>query len=156
MLDELELPTRLPDVLIGTESGAGATLLSSIHETRAAAAFYAPWCGPCQKELPQLAARIANDAQLLVIVSKDESVEETRRQLTNIGLSDVPFYVDVTGRLFEAARVTALPTTLLVTRGGAVLARGTGYSQLALRRLQRRATTPAGPGDSELPPGKTP
>jgi thiol-disulfide isomerase/thioredoxin len=141
MLDELERPTRLTNAPLADPSGATATLFERIHQRRAAIAFYAPWCGPCQKELPLLAAAVANEAQLIVVVSQSEDVEDTRRHLTDIGLADHAFYVDVTGKLFGDARVTALPTTFLVTRHGAVLARGTGYSPLAIAQMQRRAAS---------------
>ena len=143
MLDELELPIRLPDAPLLGESGDRDTLLARIHEPRATVAFYAPWCGPCQKELPQLVASLGDEAQLLVVVSRDESREETRRQLSNIGLAEVAFYVDESGRLFQEGRVTSLPTTFLVNRGGGVLARGAGYSQLAIQKMQRRLHSPA-------------
>jgi thiol-disulfide isomerase/thioredoxin len=156
MLNELELPIQLPDAPLLGSSGDATTLLVRIRERRAAIAFYAPWCGPCQKELPELAAAIANEAQLIVVVSKDEGVEETRQQLANIGLGNVGFYVDATGRLFDEARVTSLPTTFLVTRSGGVLARGTGYSQLTMLRMRRKARSVDTVGSNQSGEGRAP
>jgi thiol-disulfide isomerase/thioredoxin len=141
MLDELELPARLPDAPLADPEGSTATLLERIHEGRAIVAFYAPWCGPCQKELPLVAAAVKDDAQLIVVVSADEDLEATRRQLANIGLAATGFTVDITGQLSREGRVTALPTTFLVNRHGGVLARGTGFSQLALAQLRRKLSS---------------
>lgn len=135
LLDALELPTRLPDVPLADAQGTPTPLLSRIHTTRAAVAFYAPWCGPCQKELPVLRETLGPDADVLAVVSKDEDLEETRRQLANLGLSDLGFFVDVTGQLHREGRVTGLPTTFLIARSGAVLDRVVGYSRLAVLRL---------------------
>ena len=96
------------------------------------------------------------------MVSKDENVENTRRQLADLGLGQVGFYVDTTERLFREGRVSALPTTFLITRSGTVLARGAGFSQLQIRRIGGNRVTADGPRrgvacgvlleDTRLPP----
>lgn len=137
MLDELQLPNRLLDTPLADSSGATASLLTRIHQRRAVIAFYAPWCGPCQRELPELAELVAGKAQLIVVISADESVEETHRKLTNLGLNDVGFVIDIDNRLAHQARVTALPTTFLVTQHGRILVRASGYSFSGLYRMRR-------------------
>jgi thiol-disulfide isomerase/thioredoxin len=141
-LDNLDQPTRLPDVPLQDEFGESKGLLARIHDRHAVVAFYAPWCEPCQRELPALAAAIANHAQLLVVISQSEDVDDTRRHLTNLGLGGQPFYVDVTGKLYAGAHVTGLPATFLVTNRGDVLSHATGYARLDLNRLRARASTP--------------
>ncbi|HVJ89074.1 MAG TPA: TlpA disulfide reductase family protein, partial [Labilithrix sp.] len=102
---------------------------------RAAVAFYAPWCGPCQEELPALSRMIGPSAELFVVVSADEDLEHTRRQLANIGLSHLGLFVDTTGALAREGRVTALPTSFAISKRGIVLARAKGYSFDGLYRL---------------------
>jgi thiol-disulfide isomerase/thioredoxin len=156
MLDDLELPTTLLDARLLDPSGVSTTLFEAIHERRAAVAFYAPWCGPCQKELPELAAAIPNETQLIVVVSKGESVEDTRQQLGNLGLGGLRFYVDASERLFKEGRVTALPTTVLISRHGAVLGRGSGYSQLEMRRMRQKMRTTSGSASKDSDDGGAP
>jgi thiol-disulfide isomerase/thioredoxin len=150
-LDELEVPTRLPNapVLVGA-SGAQVALRDRIHKPRAAVAFYAPWCGPCQKELPQLSEELGPYADILVVVSADEDREYTRRELANLGLSNLGFLVDVSGQLHSEGRVKALPTTFLVTGTGAVLARTVGYSHMGLYQLKSKAAPDASRSNPQL------
>ena len=138
LLDELDQPTRLPNAPVRDDAGRRGLLFDRMTTPRAIVAFYAPWCGPCQHELPHLAREIRPLADVLVVVSADEDVEATRRQLGNLGLSDLGFLVDESRRLEHEARVTALPTTFLVSRQGAVLDRTMGYSELELLRLKRK------------------
>jgi thiol-disulfide isomerase/thioredoxin len=115
-------------------------------KSRAAVAFYAPWCGPCQQELPVLSRTLGKSAELLIVIAKDEDVEHTKRQLANIGLRDVRLYVDITGALAKEGRVTALPTTFAVSKRGAVLARTKGYSFGSMYQLAKKVDREAGAG----------
>jgi thiol-disulfide isomerase/thioredoxin len=146
-LDELELPTRLPNAPVMDAAGNSSFLLSHIKAQRAAVAFYAPWCGPCQKELPKLNEKLGKHADVLVVVSADEDLDDTRRALANLELSSLGFLVDVTGQLHKEGRVKALPTTFLLTPTGAVVARTTGFSEMELFRLSRKVA-PADPDSS--------
>jgi thiol-disulfide isomerase/thioredoxin len=136
-LDDLEEPTRLPNAALTDRSGQSVPLLDRITSRVAAVAFYAPWCGPCQRELPSLVREVGPHAQILVVVSKDEDLDQTRHALANLGVTE--FFVDATGQLQREARVTALPTTFLATRHGAVLARVRGYSEMGMYNLKAKA-----------------
>jgi thiol-disulfide isomerase/thioredoxin len=138
LLDQLDQPTRLPNAPVRDDEGRRGLLFDRMKTPHAIVAFYAPWCGPCQRELPYLVREIRPHADVLVVVSADEDVEATRRQLGNLGLADLGFFVDESRQLQHEARVTALPTTFLVSHQGAVLDRTMGYSQLELLRLRRK------------------
>ena len=138
VLDDLELPSRLPNAPLKDNSGKNVFLYDCMHGPRAVVAFYAEWCGPCQKELPQLVEQLNNRAEILVVVSADEDIEATRRALANLELARLGFLVDVSGQLQKEGRVTALPTTFLLTRTVAVLARTRGFSYMEVFRLARR------------------
>ncbi len=144
MLDQLELPTRLPDAPLLDASGEATTLLARIHEKRAAVAFYAPWWGPRQKERPTLAAAIANDAQLLVCRLLRRTRASRTRSVNSLDLGLGTIWASMwtrPSRLFREGRVTALPTTFLITRSGSVLARGAGVSRFSIQRLHRKASS---------------
>lgn len=138
VLNELELPPRLPNAPVIDASGATASLLDRMKNPRAVVAFYAPWCGPCQEELPELARVLGSSAEIFVVVSADEDREHTSRQLANIGLSHLGFYVDATGALARDGGVTALPTTFVITKRGQVLARSKGFSYGGLFRIAKK------------------
>jgi thiol-disulfide isomerase/thioredoxin len=138
VLDELESPRRLPNAMVVDANGKRGQLFDRMTKSRAIVTFYASWCGPCQRELPLLSQRLAKYADILVVVGADDDLEDTRRQLANLGLSDLGFVFDETRELQREGRVTALPTSFVVTRQGAVLERIMGYSAMSLYRIERR------------------
>ena len=138
MLDGLDMPRRLPDARLASSDGQETSLGAEVGVGVAIVTFYAAWCGPCQKELPEL-VQGRGSARLLVVTAADEPQDDIRRQLANIGLGTQRFLVDVDGDLYRVGRVKALPTTMLVTGGGRVLDRVQGYSPLQLHRLITRA-----------------
>jgi thiol-disulfide isomerase/thioredoxin len=137
MLDNLEMPTRLPDVPLADLDGKTALLSARVVGPNAVVAFYAPWCGPCQKELPMLVSQLGSLTAILVVVGPDEDLVDTKRQIANLGV-EVTLLVDTTGALTAGGKVTALPTTFLISRDRAVLVGTRGYSWLALYRMHQR------------------
>lgn len=137
LLSDLDAPTRLPDAPLEDPAGDVRSLWARIGDRRAVVAFYAPWCEPCQRELPALVKAVGRNADVLVVVSKDEDRDECARKLANLGLASLGMLVDVTGALQREGRVTALPTTFVVNRGGGVVMRLRGYSPMGLYRLKK-------------------
>jgi thiol-disulfide isomerase/thioredoxin len=142
LLDRLELPRVLPNASLVRDDGAPAKLWDVATEPRTIVSFYAPWCAPCQEELPMLVAGTTrHPARLAVVVGPDEDPAEVRKQLENIGLADLRYHVDVGRELENGGRVTALPTTFLIGRRGQVLDRVVGYAGYRLQMVIYKATT---------------
>src|SRR5262249_31796454 len=100
LLDELELPGALPNAMLTGDDGSATRLHALARESRTILTFYAPWCGPCQEELPALVRGTGQDPGLLVVVvGADEDAREVRRQLDNLGLKDLRYQVDTEGQL---------------------------------------------------------
>jgi thiol-disulfide isomerase/thioredoxin len=141
LLDELELPGALPNAEVTRDDGVPTRFHELTREPRTIVTFYAPWCGPCQEELPVLVGGTSRHPhRLVVVVGADEEPREVRRKLDNLGLRDLRYYVDTDGQVQAAGRVTGLPTTFLLGRGGRVLERVVGYSPVRLSMLVHRAT----------------
>jgi thiol-disulfide isomerase/thioredoxin len=140
MLDELELPRVLPNAVLASDDGASMKLWDLAKGPRAIVTFYAPWCAPCQEELPMLVAQTSDQPGLLtVVVGADEDPAEVRKQLDNLGLRDLRFHIDAARELEAGGRVTALPTTFLIGRLGRVQQRIVGYSQFGIYMLLAKA-----------------
>lgn len=141
-LDDLELPRRLPNAILVRDDGVETRLWELTSAPRTILAFYAPWCGPCQEELPILVAGTSQHRdRLVVVVGPDEDHAEIRKQLANLGLKDVRFHVDARRELESGGRVTALPTTFLMGSMGAVQERIVGNSPFRLQMMIMKATT---------------
>jgi len=150
-VDRLDAPTRLPNAPVADLSDRTTTraLFDEIEKPYAVLSFYAPWCAPCQKEVPELIEKLGAHADVLIIVSADEDLEHTRRQLANLDLLEHGALVDVSGALFRDGRVRALPTTFVVNRQGAVRLRSRGYSNLDLSRMRSLVAPGAARGEDD-------
>jgi thiol-disulfide isomerase/thioredoxin len=93
-------------------------------------AFWATWCKPCQRELPELTA-LARARGVPLVAITDESAErvaEFFRSLAPPAIENVA--IDGARQLFAHYHVTGLPTVLLLSGDGSVESRTTGYSPL--------------------------
>jgi thiol-disulfide isomerase/thioredoxin len=139
LVEQLELPKALPDAPLTSNDARQVRLFDLLVEARTVVAFYAPWCGPCQEELPKLIAALPAP-KLVVIVDEGEKPQEVRQQLDNIGHGQLRYYVDPGGALAASVKVTALPTSFLVGRNGKVFERVVGASDYRIQMLTYRAT----------------
>lgn len=151
LLDDLELPSVLPNAPLVRDDGANTKLWDVSTAPRTLISFYAPWCAPCQEELPTLVTSTsAQPERLMVVVGPDEEAVEVRKKLDDLGLKDLRYYVDAKRELEAGGRVTALPTTFLIGRAGRVKERIVGYSAFRLQMLTIKALsgeTPSFDGD---------
>lgn len=142
LLDELELPRVLPNAVLVRDDGTETRLWELTSAPRTILTFYAPWCAPCQEELPKLVHGTAGHSdRLAVVVGPDEDQSEVRKQLDNLGLKDLRFHVDARREVEAGGRVSALPTTFLMGRMGTVQERIVGYSEFRLQMLIMKART---------------
>jgi thiol-disulfide isomerase/thioredoxin len=138
-LDELQMPRQLPDAKIIRNDGIKTTLWQVAANKRSVISFYAPWCPACQQELPLLADELSPSKQIIVIITKNQNLNEVDEQLANLGLQNINYYTDVTGQIISQGKVTKLPTTFLLRDFGKVMDRLVGYSEYQLKRIIKRA-----------------
>jgi len=90
--------------------------------------FWASWCQPCRKSLPELDEIYRKyDGKVLVIgFSKDENEETVKRFLTEIPVS---YPVAMSNRKVEEmfGGILGLPTSFLVDKNGRIVRRFLGY-----------------------------
>ena len=96
--------------------------------------FWASWCGPCIKEMPDLATMtkiLADRPDVVVVtVSADESVEDAQGALKTALQSDVPFVTlfDKGGKEIVTPKygTTQFPETYFIDKHGVIRARFDG------------------------------
>lgn len=96
--------------------------------------FWATWCGPCQREIPDIEAlyrdRGQNEGDLVVLgvanpktadrpQNSDVSVDEVKAFIDKEGMT-YPVLMDTSGQLFSAYGVGSFPTTFMIDKDGNV------------------------------------
>ena len=117
----------------------GAVSLSSFRGKAVLLNFWATWCPYCRKEraeLNHLYRKYHGRGLVIISVSNDRSVDKVREYLKKIP-ADFIVLSDNDSTVSDSYGVRALPTNILVDRGGRVMNKFTGY---------RRWTDPASSG----------
>lgn len=106
-------------------ANAGGTLaLNDLQGQVVLLDFWASWCGPCRKSLPEyneLRAEFASQGFEVVAVSLDEKKDDAMRFLDRFPVDfPVVWGWDESWRLPNAYGVEAMPTAFLIDRNGVV------------------------------------
>ncbi|MCZ4281650.1 TlpA disulfide reductase family protein [Kiloniella laminariae] len=87
--------------------------------------FWATWCPPCIKEMPdldKLQAELGSDDFRVVTLSEDRGgLKQVLPFLNDNNLKNLPPYVDVKGRVSRAFGVRGLPSTYLIDKEGLIV-----------------------------------
>lgn len=94
--------------------------------------FWATWCGPCQREIPDIEAlykdRGENEGDLVVLGvanpktdshpnNSDVSVDEVKAFIDEQGIT-YPVLMDAEGTMFSGYRIMSFPTTFMIDKDG--------------------------------------
>ncbi|MDY0881247.1 TlpA disulfide reductase family protein [Dongia soli] len=94
---------------------------------------WATWCPPCVAEMPsldRLQAQLGSDNFAVVPVAVDEnSLDKVKQFLADHQLDKLPALLDANHALDGVVKIAALPTSLLVSPEGKILARFTGENK---------------------------
>ncbi len=109
-----------PDFVLTTLDGAEFRL-SDHRGTPVVLNFWATWCGPCQRELPELqaAAERWNGNVLIVGVDQAEEAEVVQRYVDELGLT-FPIPMDEETDVAQRYNVRGLPTTFFIDGEGII------------------------------------
>lgn len=81
--------------------------------------FFATWCGPCRRELPELEARVwqsmKDQGVQVLAVSHQEDADTVKRFLKEVPLT-FPVLLDEEGKLFEKVAEEGIPRLVVLDR----------------------------------------
>ncbi|MGH2608414.1 MAG: TlpA family protein disulfide reductase [Tepidiformaceae bacterium] len=106
--------------------------------------FWATWCGPCEREIPDFeAAQQALGDEIVVLgVNQRESPETATEFLDDLGAT-FPALIDGGGKVAEHYRVPGLPVTYFLDRDGVV--RHIEIGEVSREELERYLTEAGAP-----------
>jgi len=133
-LDDASLAGRTaPPIELSTLTGGSFSLEKAQAEGKTVVlAFWASWCGPCQRELPalkELQPSLPGDVQI-VIVNVDKDPRDARRFLKRVGINDDDLIVAMDNESIALGSygVLSMPTSFVIDPRGTVKLAKVGYS----------------------------
>jgi len=95
--------------------------------------FWATWCAPCVREMPQLdrlSALVKDNSIEVLTVSEDRNgLVLAPKFYEKHKLNDLPVLVDEKSKLLRAFKVKGLPTTILISADGKEVGRVLGVAE---------------------------
>ena len=89
--------------------------------------FWASWCGPCRKSMPELmelAAKKDRDFEILSVIAPglqgEKTVEQFPKWFEEQGYKDIPVLYDTKGAVFQAYQIRSIPTEILIDSQGKI------------------------------------
>ena len=122
-------PKTLPEMALQKADGS-PTDLTAHRGDWLVVNFWATWCAPCRKEMPQLdalAKRYQGRGVKVIALSVDRGgAEKPEKFLHELGVAHLPRLYDPSYKAARAAALIGLPTTLLVSPDGNEIGRLAG------------------------------
>ncbi|NQW01375.1 MAG: TlpA family protein disulfide reductase [Rhodospirillales bacterium] len=147
-------PAQLvPDVTFLQETGAETTLAA--HKGKGVVLnFWATWCAPCVREMPQLDRLNAfvreNRIDVLTISEDRKALVAAPKFYKTHNLNDLPVLADPQGRLMRAFSAPGLPLTVFINSAGFEIGRVIGpaeWDSPEIVSFVRQCLSPAPPSE---------
>lgn len=89
--------------------------------------FWASWCGPCKRSMPELmelAAKTDRDFEILTVIAPgiqgERSVHDFPKWFQEQGYKDIPVLYDTKATIFQAYQIRSIPTEYLIDSQGKI------------------------------------
>ncbi|TGD92265.1 TlpA family protein disulfide reductase [Methylobacterium nonmethylotrophicum] len=130
----LRLQGQSPTLNLTFSDGAGGQAsLADFRGKVVLVNLWATWCAPCRQEMPAL-DRLQNklggpDFQVIALSVDRGGISAVNRFYQDVGVRNLPVFVDLLGTVLQKAEATGLPTTLLFDRNGREIGRFAGPAE---------------------------
>jgi thiol-disulfide isomerase/thioredoxin len=133
-LEKLNPPEAAPDGVFVTRDGTQHHL-SEFKGRGMVVNMWATWCQPCVAEMPALEtlskALAPKDIAVLPLSSDRGGADAVAAWFQGHGISGLPVLLDPKGAMARAFQARGIPTTVLINKSGAVVARLEGAADWA-------------------------
>ena len=112
----------MPDFTVSLTDGTTATLSELLKEKDLVVLnIFASWCGPCEKEFPDMEEVFQANSDRMVIVSVSGYPDDTMEVIDEYKAShNLTFPMGLAGDALDFLELPGFPTTLLIDRNGTV------------------------------------
>ena len=97
--------------------------------------FWATWCIPCKKELPDLSllkSKIMKyNIDVLTISIDKKNIKDQLEFLSNNGASNLNHFFDKEMKIFKTLKLRGIPTTIIVDQNGYIISKHEGILKWA-------------------------
>jgi thiol-disulfide isomerase/thioredoxin len=112
-----------PDFTLTDLNGQNYRLQEVVSKSRVTLVnFWATWCGPCRKEIPELInfyKQYSKRKVALLAIDLQEKPADIKRFAQQAGM-DFPVLADTTGKVGDRYKIYAIPTTLIIDQKGVI------------------------------------
>ncbi|VJV26161.1 thioredoxin [Streptococcus pneumoniae] len=115
-----------PDFTLQSMDGKEVKL-SDFKGKKVCLKFWASWCGPCKKSMPELmelAAKPDRDFEILTVIAPgiqgEKTVEQFPQWFQEQGYKDIPVLYDTKATTFQAYQIRSIPTEYLIDSQGKI------------------------------------
>lgn len=125
-------PTPVSETVF-THADGGEHSLAQFQGKHVVLNFWATWCAPCRKEMPMLSelqTEFGGDAfEVVTIATGRNEIGGIRRFFDEVGVDNLPIYLDPRQKLARDMGVLGLPVTLVIDPEGNEIARMIGDAE---------------------------
>ena len=125
-LQQVAVGKEAPDFTLQSMDGKEVKL-SDYKGKKVYLKFWASWCGPCRKSMPELmelAAKTDRDFEILSVIAPglqgEKTVDQFPKWYQEQGYKDIPVLYDTEGATFQAYQIRSIPTEILIDSQGKI------------------------------------
>ncbi|HWS40719.1 MAG TPA: TlpA disulfide reductase family protein [Arenimonas sp.] len=133
----LNVGQKAPNQL-GKDSNGNEILVESFKGKVLIVTFWASWCGPCRKELPNLNAlqnAVGIEDIQVVAINHKESLKTTVEIMRQLKDRKIVSSLDKNGAIAELYGVNSFPNLWIINPEGVIDAHKVGYDQDSLKEI---------------------
>ena len=123
---QIAVGAEAPDFTLQSMDGKEVKL-SDFKGKKVYLKFWASWCGPCKKSMPELmelAAKEDRGFEILSVIAPglqgEKTVDQFPKWVEEQGYKDIPVLYDTKGNTFQAYQIRSIPTEFLIDSNGKI------------------------------------